>query len=58
MELALFGESLDSFDLFPGATCRQGQTGAYQTAIDDHAAGAANADAAAFFGTGQAEVVS
>jgi hypothetical protein len=57
MELAVFGESFDGFDLFPGATRRQGQTGTYQTAIDDHAAGAANADAAAFFGTGQAEVV-
>ena len=57
MKPTILGESLDGFDILPLASNGEGQTRAYDPAIDNHAASTANADAATFFGTGEADVI-
>ncbi len=52
MEAAVFGKSFDRRDLLSLTTYRKSQAGAYQSATDDHAAGATNADAASLLGSG------
>ena len=57
MELAVPREPFDGLDALAGAAGSQGQARAHQAPVDDDAAGAADADAAAFLGSGQAQVV-
>ena len=57
VKLAVLGEALDGFNVLAAAAGGQGQARADKPAIDDDAASAANADAAAFFCTREAEVI-
>jgi hypothetical protein len=57
MELPVLGESLDGGDLFTLAGDSQRQARADKPSAHDHAARAAYADAAAFFGSGKTDVI-
>src|ERR1051325_4882990 len=56
MQRAVFGEPFDRFDLLAIAGDRERQARAHEPAVHRHAARAADADAAAFLGAGEADV--
>ena len=57
VELTLFCEPLDGFDILALAGNGKGQTRTHKAPIDNHAASAANADAATFLGPGEPDVI-
>jgi hypothetical protein len=57
MEFAILREPLDSLNILTLAGNRQCQARAYEPAVYDYAASAANADAATFFGPSEADFI-
>ena len=57
MEPTILCEPFDGFDILALASDRKCQTRTYDTAVDDHAASATNADTATFLGAGEADVI-
>src|SRR5258706_7056975 len=57
VELAVFRQPLDRGDLVAVGEHRRRQAGAHHLPVHQHRAGAADADAAAFLGAGEAEIV-
>jgi hypothetical protein len=57
MEPTILCEPFDGFDILALASDGKCQTRTYDTAVDDHAASATNADTATFLGAGEADVI-
>ena len=57
MELTILCEPLDGFYILALAGDGKGQTGTHDTPVDNHAASAANTDAATFLGASEPDVI-
>src|SRR4029077_6162550 len=57
MEFTILCEPFDGFDMLALASDGKGQARTYDTALDNHAARATNADAATFLGRGEPDVI-